>query len=471
VEVSSFGRGLFVQGGVERPTFDPPIEHIRDRLADEIEAVETVRRRQRESEVSGVESLAKHDLLARLESVAVQLKVMRARLRVIAPRQEEMSKPYRRLQDAREAVSRLWWDFYVEVGRAKNPRGSPEFDRLEKQFEQRLEKHKQASDALEDEIKEFGKGIDFLSPDYRVVLGMGIQGLSIRTQQGETIRLLAPGQKVALFVFPLGRMTSADITPNRELFTIVDDCKTDVSSIDSEFVYVPFGKLQKLNNMDLPGRCSQIHFKVADDLGGERDLRRVAGKIEEVWAKFKRSDAWRGFEIVHDVSGLELSVQSWRQRQARVVAPIEAQRTLVITMFGVISLVAIALIFVIFYMIVVQKTKDIGVLKAVGASEGGSAGIFLTYGGAVGLIGSLAGTLLGYVFVKNINPIHDAMSRWFGFTVWSKEWFLFEKIPNDVNPVTAFFIILSAIVAGLGGAAIPAVKAAWMEPVEALRYE
>ena len=304
------------------------------------------------------------------------------------------------------------------------------------------------------------------------VLGLGIEGLSIRTHGGETIRLLSPSQRVVLYVFPLGRLTSADMTPNVKPFTIIDDCKTDVSSIDSEFVYVPFDTLQKLNNMDMPNRCSQLHFKVADNLGGEKNLRRVAAEIEEVWARFKRGAIWRQFAAQYpDMETLDLGVQTWRQRQARVVAPIESQRTLVVTMFGIISLVALVLIFVIFYMIVVQKTRDIGVLKSIGASSGGVAWIFLGYGAGVGLVGSVVGTIGGYFFVRNINPIHEAIGRWFGFQVWSREWFLFEKIPNEVEWSTAVVIVLSAIAAGLVGALIPAIKAARMQPVEALRYE
>ncbi len=140
-------------------------------------------------------------------------------------------------------------------------------------------------------------------------------------------------------------------------------------------------------------------------------------------------------------------------------------------MFGIISLVSVVLIFAIFYMIVVEKTRDIGVMKALGASSGGVAQIFLAYGAAIGLIGSILGTVGGYYFVRHINAIHDAVGRWFGLQMWSKDWFLFEKIPNDVNPSTALAIVAGAIAAGLVGAMVPAIRAARMQPVEALRYE
>ncbi|HOF17341.1 MAG TPA: FtsX-like permease family protein [Phycisphaerae bacterium] len=314
----------------------------------------------------------------------------------------------------------------------------------------------------------------FRGPRDRVILGLGIAGLSFRTPRGQTVRTMTPGQNVVLYVFPLGQGGDLSrFSPNPHTFTVIDDCRTDVSSIDSAFVYVPFEALQKLNNMGpeldpagkvvRPGRCSQIHIKVRPGLGGEAQLRTVAAGIEQTWRRFAHAHP--------DASRTDVLVQTWRQRQAKLVGQIESQRTLMVLILAIISSVAIVLIFVILYTVVVQKTRDIGVLKAVGASSGGVAGIFLAYGAAIGLVGSALGAVGGYFLVRNINPVHDWLGRTTGFTVWDPEWFLFDQIPNEVRAATAVLIVAAAVAAGVLGAMFPAVRAARMQPVEALRYE
>ena len=309
---------------------------------------------------------------------------------------------------------------------------------------------------------------------YRVILGHGIPGLTFRTEAGETVRVVPPGLRIGVVLLPLGkRISAADITPVRRMFTIVDECKTDVSTIDSDIIYVPLQTLQTLNDMveeyEVGGRkavrkrCSQVHVKVRRQDPSERHLREVATKVRREWAAFEADHP--------DPFATRVIVQTWREKQVRLVSTVEAQRTLVVTMFGVISLAAIAVIFVILYMIVLQKTRDIGVIKAVGGSAAGVAQIFLGYGAVIGLIGSAAGTAGAFLFVRDINAIHDAVGRWIGFTVFSREWYMFDKIPNEVDWQAAQAIVLGAILSGLAGALLPALRAARMQPVEALRYE
>ena len=84
-------------------------------------------------------------------------------------------------------------------------------------------------------------------------------------------------------------------------------------------------------------------------------------------------------------------------------------------------------------MIVVEKTKDIGIIKSVGATSTGVAGIFLGYGLAIGVVGSLLGLLISYLIIHNINELHAWLGKKFGVEIWNPEVYLFDKIPNTMS--------------------------------------
>jgi len=433
-DVTDFEEGLFVQEGIADPNFTPSMARILKRLADDAVRIRAI-----------------HD---------------RERARAEAEKQEQNAK------DFPPEVENLLWR--IQRALAVNETAAGRLRRA-RQIQEDLESLLRLRRKLEEEGDEDGvRNVDdeilrvrmltYEPPDNRIILGLGIPGFSFRTDRGEVVRLMPPGRKVVLEVVPLGRKTSrADLELSRGRFSVCDDCKTGVASIDSAVVYVPFRKMQLMNKMYGPDRCSQIHIKVTNALAKEQELRKIAAKVERTWIEFDRH-----FPAAA-VTGV--SVLTWRQRQGHVVAPIESQRTLVIIMFGIMSLVSVVLIFVIFYMIVHQKTREIGVLKALGASSSGVAAIFLVYGAVVGLIGSALGTGIGYLFVRNINPIHDWVGRTFGLVVWDRKVFMFDLIPNQIQWREAAMIVLWSVISGVVGALVPAIRAARMQPVEALRYE
>ena len=427
--VSDFAKGLYVQQGGAAPTFDPPVELMVRRVGEAVGATRKIYDREDlVVDKAGRHSPAQEDLLRNLKTA---------------------------LDFQQEGADNLHFA-------AENRRHLQFLEEQKTKADD--EGDKDLSKRLKDQIDHLQVRTPEAAEDH-VILGLGIPGLSIRTDKGETVRILGPGSNIVLNVFPLGRPggSSMGMTPNNRRFTIVDDCFTDVQSIDTNIVYVPFDTLQRLNNMDEPNtRCSQIHLKVAPGVANEGQLQAVAKKVRDVVAEFRK----RNPDLAR-----RLEVLTWRQRQEGIIAPIEAQRTLVVIMIGVSAIVCLVLIISIFYIIVFQKTREIGVMKAVGASGWGVASIFLGYGAAVGLIGAAIGTLLGQQFVKHINPIRDWVKEVFGLNPWSAKSYMFEKIPNTVDWGSVALIVVGAIAAGLLGALVPSIRAARMQPVEALRYE
>ena len=126
-------------------------------------------------------------------------------------------------------------------------------------------------------------------------------------------------------------------------------------------------------------------------------------------------------------------------------------------LFGVISMVAAVLVGCILYMIVTQKTRDIGIIKSVGATPAGIGQIFIAFGAIIGVIGGILGCIVGTIFVWYINDIQDWLaSRNKNLRVWNPEVYAFDRIPNHVDPWTVGVIFVSAIALAMIGSMIAA---------------
>ena len=128
-------------------------------------------------------------------------------------------------------------------------------------------------------------------------------------------------------------------------------------------------------------------------------------------------------------------------------------------------------ILAIFFMIVVEKTRDIGILKSLGASSNGVMSIFISYGLGLGVVGSAAGVGIGLLFVKYINEIEDALSWITGRRVFDEQIYYFLKIPTQVNPMMVAWVALGATAIAVLASVLPARRASRLHPVRALRYE
>lgn len=333
-----------------------------------------------------------------------------------------------------------------------------------------------------------GPGIYAISPEKDnkpAIAGREYPGIIIgrdllfrRQPSGEYLRLerYPRGCKCAVTMIPLSRtggiMTESPPSP---AFRYVDDSRTGIFEIDSKNVYVAFDVLQEKLSMiaaprasgdgQAPPRCSQIQIKLKPGF----DLRELKVRVDEAWMKFIR-------DVPGDPDDMAMArsvrVSTWEELQADYIAAIQKEKVLVVVMFSVISLVAVFLVLCIFYMIVIEKTRDIGIIKSVGGSAPGVAAVFLTYGAAIGIVGSALGSSLGVLFVRHINDIQDWLARLNpAWRVWSPETYSFDKIPDTVQTTDVILISIAAVIASVLGAVVPALRAARTWPVEALRYE
>lgn len=164
-------------------------------------------------------------------------------------------------------------------------------------------------------------------------------------------------------------------------------------------------------------------------------------------------------------------VQTWADINGTMIQAVEKETALVLFLFSFISLTAVFLVLAIFWSMVSERTKDVGVLRSLGASRVGVAWLWVRYGVAIGVVGSALGGVAAYLIVLNINPIHEWMGRALGIQIWDPAVYYFTRIPSEVDPNRAAIVLAAGVLSSTLGALIPAVRAARMDPVRALRFE
>lgn len=268
------------------------------------------------------------------------------------------------------------------------------------------------------------------------------------TGESKTMRMQQPGDDVMISTVKAGRPE-----PCRFHATIVDVLKTGMSENDSSLVFCNLEELQRARGMIDP----------------ETGI----GAITSIQIKLKSYD--NAAEVVKRLQAAlppgTFSVRTWEQKQGPLLAAVEIEKAILNVLLFLIIAVAGFGILAIFYMIVVEKTRDIGILKALGASSRGVMTIFLSYGLALGIVGSGVGVVLGLLFVHYINEIEAGLTWITGRKIFDETIYYFPKIPTDVSVLMVLTVAFAAMGIAVLASVLPARRASQLHPVEALRYE
>ncbi len=246
-------------------------------------------------------------------------------------------------------------------------------------------------------------------------------------------------------------------------FTVADIVFTGVYDLDKRFVYLPIEKLQQTLYPNEKGLLAdQIQMKLPPDTDAEVALAMIRG----VWEDFADKELFWSLFLIR-----QTEINTARQMQSQYAAELRKQMGVLLAIFSVVSFGVFVLIFCIFYMIVSMKQKDIAIIKSCGASSYSVLCVFLGFGLSVGVVGSLAGLVLGYFVTKNVNVFEGWIRIIFGLKLWKSSVYMFSKIPNEIDLDWSLLFVLLAIIIAVVGSLIPAIIAAVTKPVDILRYE
>ena len=164
-------------------------------------------------------------------------------------------------------------------------------------------------------------------------------------------------------------------------------------------------------------------------------------------------------------------VTTWEEENSQLLGVLAVEKRMMFFLLIFIVLVAAFSIANTLITSVYQKTREIGLLKALGAGDGVVTRVFVAQGFLIGAIGSVAGTLLGWLVIVFRNDLMHWVSRVAHIELFPKEFYYFNELPAHIVPEDVIFIVVSSIVLCTLGALLPACRAARLDPAKALRYE
>ena len=169
--------------------------------------------------------------------------------------------------------------------------------------------------------------------------------------------------------------------------------------------------------------------------------------------------------------GRGFQITTWMQENASLLGALVVEKNVMFYLLFFIMIVAALCILSALITFVVQKTREIGMLKALGATDLQVSGLFLSQSGFVGAVGVVAGFCLGRILLAYRNEFLEFMNHLTGFELFPASIYGFNKLPALIVPRDIVIICGSALLICLLGGIIPAWRAGRLRPVEALRYE
>jgi lipoprotein-releasing system permease protein len=235
--------------------------------------------------------------------------------------------------------------------------------------------------------------------------------------------------------------------PRIRAYTVVAIFQVGMNEYDTSFVFLPLDAAQVY--FKTPDAVTQIEVSVSDPDNVptiNREIRRV-------------------------LAGRPIRVVDWQQANNSLLNAVEVERSVMFLILTLIILVAAFNIVSSLIMMVKDKTKDIAVLRTIGAGRGAVMRIFLMCGAAVGVAGTILGSVLGIVFTLNIETIRRFLESLSGTNLFNAEVYFLTQLPAVIDWNQVIQVIVMALGLSLLATLYPSWRAARTDPVEALRHE
>jgi len=266
------------------------------------------------------------------------------------------------------------------------------------------------------------------------VLGVDL-ARSLGVGVGDRVRLVAPG----------GQITPAGIVPRLKQMTVSGMFRSGHYEYDSALVLLHHEDAERLFRLEGP---TGVRVRLKDLHEAPRVTQALA----------------------HTLSG-NLLIRDWTQQNRTWFAAVQVEKRMMFIILTLIVAVAAFNLVSTLVMTVQDRRADIAILRTLGASPASIMGVFVVQGAAVGMIGTLAGLLLGLLVAFNIDVIVPAIEHLLGVTFLPKDIYLISRMPSDPQEGDIVPIAIISLLMALAATLYPSWRASRVNPAEALRYE
>jgi lipoprotein-releasing system permease protein len=229
-------------------------------------------------------------------------------------------------------------------------------------------------------------------------------------------------------------------------FKVVGIFNVGMYEYDSSLAYISLKEAQRF--FDMGETVTGIEIKV-DDLYKAKEVARVIQKN----------------------LGFPYWTKDWMEMNKNLFSALRLERVIMFIILFLIVFVAAFNIVGTLIMVVMEKNKDIAILKSMGATSRSIMKIFIIEGLIIGAVGTILGALSGLLAAINMETIAGYVERILGFEVFPRDVYYLDRFPSEVNPVDVVIIVIVALMLCFLATLYPSWKASKLDPAEALRYE